>query len=115
MAITYPQALPAGVQFWKYGPATAAVGGVAAASTWFQLSGVTVSGDRKTVTYSITDNGVGDSDAAVGSIRDPFAPVVIPVMSDPASIPVDAPWALVSLSIMLGLLGACWQQRQARR
>ena len=114
MTIIYPQALPAGVQFWKYGPATAAVGGAVAASTWFQLSGATLSGDRKTVTYSITDNGVGDSNAAVGSIRDPFAPVVIPVMSDPSSIPVDAPWALVSLSIVLGLLGVRWQQRQAR-
>ncbi len=115
MAITYPQALPAGVQFWKFGPATAAVGNVVAASTWFQLSGVIISGDRKTVTYSIADNGAGDSDGTVGSIRDPFAPVVLAAASDPAAIPVDAPWALVSLSAMLGLLAVRWQRRQARR
>ncbi|MDD0812379.1 fibronectin type III domain-containing protein [Curvibacter sp. RS43] len=115
MTITYPRALPAEVQFWKYGPATAAVGGVVAASTWFQLSGVNLSGDRKTVTYSITDNGPGDSDAAVGSIRDPFAPVVVAGANDPTAIPVDAPWALVPLAIMLGLLGVRSQRRQARQ
>jgi hypothetical protein len=108
MTIAYPQALPAGIQFWKYGPATAG----AAQSTWFQLNSATLSPDRKTATYTITDNGVGDSDPAVGSIRDPFAPVAGPAMSDPASIPVDAPWALALLTAMLGLLG--WRrQRQA--
>lgn len=114
MTITYPEPLPAGVQFWKYGPATAAMGGVVAPSSWFQLSGVTLSVDRKTVTYSITDNGVGDSDATVGSIRDPFAPVIAPAMGSPAAIPVDAPWALVSLSFLLGLLGVRRQRCQAR-
>lgn len=109
MAITYPEALPTGVQFWKFGPATVAVGGVVAASRWFPLSGVTLSADRKTVTYSITDNGAGDSDATVGSIRDPFAPVV-----PPSAVPVDAPWALVSLSVMLGLLGVSRQRSRAR-
>ena len=103
------------MQFWKYGPATAAVGGVVAASTWFQFGGVTLSGDRKTVTYSITDNGVGDSDAAVGSISDPFAPVVGPVASDAVGIPVDAPWALGLLSAMLGFMGWRRQQRLARK
>ena len=43
MTITYPQPLPAGIQFWKYGPPTPAVGGAVAASTWFQLGGATLS------------------------------------------------------------------------
>ncbi|WP_232727791.1 IPTL-CTERM sorting domain-containing protein [Acidovorax sp. 69] len=114
MAITYPEALPAGIQFWKYGPATPAVGGVVAASSWFQFSGASLSGDRKTVTYSITDNGVGDSDGAVGSISDPFAPVVGPVASDAVAIPVDAPWALALLSAMIGLMGWHRQRQRAR-
>ena len=109
MAITYPQALPAGTQFWKYGPPTAAVGGVAAASTWFQLGGVTLSADRMTVTYTITDDGVGDSDATPGSISDPFAPAAAPM-----SIPVDAPWALGLLSAALGFLGWRSQRRLSR-
>ncbi|PIF89849.1 putative secreted protein (IPTL-CTERM system target) [Acidovorax sp. 62] len=114
MAITYPEALPAGIQFWKYGPATAAAGGVVAASSWFQFSGASLSGDRKTVTYSITDNGVGDSDGAVGSISDPFAPLVGPVASDAVGIPVDAPWALALLSAMLGLMVWHKQRQRAR-
>ncbi|MBU0745884.1 MAG: fibronectin type III domain-containing protein, partial [Gammaproteobacteria bacterium] len=105
MAITYPQALPAGTQFWKFGPATAAVGGVVAASTWFELSGATLSPDRKTVTYTVTDNGPGDSDGTVGSISDPFALVAGPVGGGAVAIPVDAPWALGLLSAVLGFLG----------
>lgn len=110
MALTYPEALPAGTQFWKYGPATPAVGGVVAASTWFQLSGVTLSGDRKTVTYTVDDNGVGDSDGVVGSISDPFALAAGPVGGGAVGIPVDAPWALGLLSAMLGFLG--WRRQR---
>ncbi len=111
MTLEYPQPLPPGVQFWKYGPAT--VG--ATSSTWFPLAGVTLSADRKTVSYTITDNGVGDSDPVAGAIRDPFALVAGPVVSDPASIPVDAPWALGLLSAALGALGWRRQRRLARR
>jgi large repetitive protein len=110
MAITYPEALPAGTQFWKYGPATAAVGGVVAAPTWFQLGGVTLSGDRKTVTYTVTDNGVGDSDATVGGISDPFALAAGPLGGDAVGIPVDSPWALGLLSAVLGFLG--WRRQR---
>lgn len=111
MTLEYPQPLPPGVQFWKYGPAT--VGAIS--STWFPLAGVTLSADRKTVSYTITDNGVGDSDPVAGAIRDPFALVAGPVVSDPASIPVDAPWALGLLSAALGALGWRRQRRLARR
>jgi hypothetical protein len=110
MAITYPEALPAGTQFWKYGPATAAVGGVVAAPTWFQLGGVTLSGDRKTVTYTVTDNGVGDSDATVGGISDPFALAAGPLGGDAVGIPVDSPWALGLLSAVMGFLG--WRRQR---
>jgi len=111
MAITYPQPLPAGTQFWKYGPATPAVGGVAAASTWFQLGSASLSGDRLTVTYTITDDGAGDSDATPGRISDPFALAAGPVGGDAVGIPVDAPWALGLLSSVLGFLG--WRRQRA--
>ncbi len=111
MVITYPQPLPAGIQFWKYGPATPAVGGVVAASTWFQLGSATLSADRKTVTYTITDNGAGDSDATLGRISDPFALAAGPVGGGAVAIPVDAPWALGLLSAVLGLLG--WRRQRA--
>lgn len=111
MTITYPQPLPAGIQFWKYGPATPAVGGVVAASTWFQFGSATLSSDRQTVTYTITDNGAGDSDATLGRISDPFALAAGPVGGGAVAIPVDAPWALGLLSAVLGLLG--WRRQRA--
>lgn len=111
MAITYPQPLPTGTQFWKFGPATPAVGGVAAASTWFQLGSASLSGDRLTVTYTITDDGAGDSDATPGRISDPFALAAGPLGGDAVGIPVDAPWALGLLSAVLGFLG--WRRQRA--
>ncbi|MNT53965.1 hypothetical protein D3C72_1910890 [compost metagenome] len=111
MAITYPQPLPAGTQFWKFGPATPAVGGVAAASTWFQLGGASLSGDRLTVTYTVADDGVGDSNATPGSISDPFALAAGPLGGDAVGIPVDAPWALGLLSAVLGFLG--WRRQRS--
>ncbi|MDP3227894.1 MAG: DUF4347 domain-containing protein [Acidovorax sp.] len=110
MAITYPQPLPAGTQFWKFGPATPAVGGVAAASTWFQLGGASLSGDRLTVTYTVADDGVGDSNATPGSISDPFALAAGPLGGGAVGIPVDAPWALGLLSAVLGFLG--WRRQR---
>lgn len=110
MAITYPQPLPAGTQFWKFGPATPAVGGVAAASTWFQLGSASLSGDRLTVTYTVADDGVGDSNATPGSISDPFALAAGPLGGDAVGIPVDAPWALGLLSAVLGFLG--WRRQR---
>lgn len=101
MTLTYPQALPASVQFWKYGPATAG----ALVSTWFQWSGATISPDRKTVSYTVIDNGVGDANSAVGRISDPFAPAVGPAGGGVVGVPVDAPWALAMLSAALGWLG----------
>ena len=102
ITLAYSDPLPAGVNFWKYGPATPG-----AASSWFLWSGATVSGDRRSVSYTVVDNGVGDSDPAVGVVRDPFAPLLGGVGA--VGIPVDAPWALALLSAMLGWIG--WRQK----
>lgn len=99
LTLVYPDPLPAGVQFWKFGPATAGAG----TSTWFAWSGATLSGDRKTVVYTVTDNGVGDSDPALGSIRDPFVPAL--AVAGAVGIPVNNPWALVVMAALLAGLG----------
>ncbi|WP_343733985.1 DUF4347 domain-containing protein [Acidovorax sp.] len=99
LTLSYPDPLPAGVQFWKFGPATAGAG----ASVWFAWSGATLSPDRRTVSYIVTDNGIGDSNSAVGSISDPFAPAFF--VGPAAAIPVNHPWALAMLAAVLGLLG----------
>lgn len=106
VAITYPDPLPANIQFWKFGPTTA--GG--STSSWMPWT-ATLSPDRRTVTYSVTDNGVGDSNNTLGIIRDPFA---LALGGDAAAIPVDNPWALVALAGVLGWLGVR-RQRRVRR
>ena len=95
LTLVYPEALPAGVEFWKFGPATAG----APTSTWFAWSGATLSTDRLTVSYTVADNGVGDANPAAGSIQDPFAPT----LGAPAvvGIPVNNPWALATLAVLL--------------
>ena len=114
MTLVYPEALPEGVQFWKHGPQTAAVDGVVAPSTWFLWTDAALSDGRTTVRYTITDNGVGDSDPAGGHIRDPLAATVR--AAGPAgavAVPVDAPWALALLSALLGALA--WRRQRAQQ
>jgi hypothetical protein len=110
--ITYPHALPAGVQLMKYGPA-----GAGAASSWYPMAGATLSADRLTVAYAITDNGMGDGNTAdAGVIEDPFAPVLlaaIPGTSGPASIPTLSEWGLILLSLMAAGLGMHQMRRSS--
>lgn len=103
VTLAYPDPLPQGVAFWKNGPATPG-----ASSSWFQWSGATLSPDRRTVSYTVTDNGIGDADPSIGVVRDPFAPAV--GGSDAVGIPVDNPWALAMLAVLLGWMGM--RQRQ---
>ena len=108
LTLVYPDPLPAGIQFWKFGPATAG----APTSTWFAWSGATLSPDRRTVSYTVADNGVGDADNATGTIRDPFAPAVFLVGAGAAAIPVNNPWALAVLTALVGWFGL---RRRAQR
>lgn len=95
--ITYPQALPAGTKYWKYGPTP-----TDASYHWYQLP-ATVSGN--TVTFSITDGGLGDDDlTANGIIVDQGGPGV-PGGGGAAPIPTLSEWALILLAGMMGLFG----------
>ncbi|WP_298214713.1 fibronectin type III domain-containing protein [Acidovorax sp.] len=107
ITLVYPDPLPAGVQFWKFGPATAG----APTSTWFAWSGATLSTDRRTVVYTVTDNGVGDSDPATGRIRDPFVPALAAVGADAVGIPVNNPWALALMAVLVAWLGTRYRPR----
>ncbi len=107
VTLQYPEPLPGNATFWKYGPAVAG----ATESIWFEWTGpLSISLDRKTVSYVIKDNGVGDSDPAVSKIADPFAigvkatPPIAPE-STITSVPTNSPLALALLS---ALLGACF-------
>jgi hypothetical protein len=96
--LTYPQPLPAGAKYYKYGPEF----GGSATPHWYALPGAVVNGNQ--VTFSITDNGQGDSDPTPGYITDPGG-VGVPV-SDVSGVPTLSEWALVLLAgLMAGLAG----------
>ncbi|MCB1918833.1 MAG: VCBS repeat-containing protein [Candidatus Competibacteraceae bacterium] len=68
LTLVYPQTLPSGTQFWKYGLTP-----TNPTAHWYALSGVVISGN--TVTYTIDDGGWGDDDlTANGVIIDPGGP-----------------------------------------
>jgi hypothetical protein len=96
VTLTYPSALPANAKFYKYGPATAG-----ASPSWYEHP-ATFSPDRTTITYTVTDNGVGDSNATAGVITDP-AGAGVPGAVGVSGVPTLSEWALVLLA---GLLGA---------
>lgn len=103
MTLTYPSPLPQGVQFRKPDGA----GG------WFDPMNpatslnVTVNGARTTVTYTITDNGPGDTNPAVGVIADPLVPVLAAAGpgGGTAAIPTLSEWGIILMSALLAMFG----------
>ena len=101
ITLQFPEALPQGTQFWKFGPATAG----AASSTWFPWTGATLSPDRMTVVYTVADDGPGDSETATPqAIADPFL-MALPLGGGALGIPTLGAWALALLSLVLAGLG----------
>jgi hypothetical protein len=88
--VTYPAVLPAGTQYYKYGPTPGN-----ATPHWYILP-ATIAGN--TATFAITDGQLGDDSLAVyGDITDQGGP------ASPASNPIPTlqDWALVLLGLML--------------
>ena len=68
LTLVYPNALPPGTQYWKYGSTADN-----ATAHWYVFPGTIVQGNS--VTFNITDGGLGDDDlTANGVITDPGAP-----------------------------------------
>ncbi|MCE1191325.1 MAG: IPTL-CTERM sorting domain-containing protein [Acidovorax sp.] len=105
--ITYPQALPAGAKYYKYGPEF----GGSSTPHWYALPGAVVSGNQ--VTFSITDNGVGDSNPAAGYITDPGG-VGVP-LAGAVGIPALSEWALMLLAGLMATLGLRQSQSGTQR
>jgi hypothetical protein len=105
---TYPSGTLNGLTAYKYGPPQAG-----ATSRWFAHG--SISGD--TVTYTVTDDGLGDSETSTpGVIRDPFAPLLLAVPGAGAGgavgIPTLGEWGLALLSLLAAALGALVLRRQ---
>jgi len=98
MTIVYPAALPAGTQYWKYGPTQGIPSG-----SWYVMPS-TITGN--TVVFSITDGGPGDDDlAANGTIVDQGGPGNPGPVGSPTAIPTLQEWALMLLGLLLMLSG----------
>lgn len=106
MTLTYPSALPEGVQFRK----PDGVGG------WFDPAtalNVIVDSARTTVTYTITDNGPGDTNPAVGVIADPLVPVLAAAPTGgAAAVPTLSEWGAILMSALLAIFGLRRMRRQ---
>lgn len=111
ITLTYPNAVPTNAQIWKYGKSSPAD----TSDHWYQLgsaNNVQISGN--TVSYTVTDGGLGDDDVTVdGTITDPVA-LGIP---STAPIPTLGALGLVILSalmVLLGMVGVWVRGRSAR-
>lgn len=108
--INYDRPVPAGAVYMKYGRSPAGYdcsGAACSTAHWYAFpSGqLAFSPDRKTVTITIQDGGVGDDDlAANSSITDPGGFVVI-LAAGTTGIPTLSEWGLILLSSVLGLMG----------
>ena len=102
--ITYPQLLPPGTQYWKYGPTSTNT-----TPHWYVLPAV-ISGN--VITFSITDGGLGDDDFMLG----PNGTIVD--QSGPGAgitpVPVLGEWMLVLLALLLVGLGVRQGLRKVR-
>ncbi|PJO36277.1 IPTL-CTERM sorting domain-containing protein [Delftia acidovorans] len=112
VSITYSNPLPANVQLQKYGPASSG-----AQPSWFPAPNATLSPDRKTVTYTVKDNGPGDNNPTTGQIDDPFAPMLLaapPAPGGAQGIPTLSDWGLIFMSSILAMLGISRMRRRQR-
>jgi hypothetical protein len=96
--VVYPAALPAGAQYWKYGPTPGN-----ATPHWYVLP-ATIIGNS--ATFSIVDGGLGDDDlAANGTVVDQGGPGGPGPGAGIENVPTLSEWALVLLASLM-LLGA---------
>ncbi|MDG4549106.1 MAG: IPTL-CTERM sorting domain-containing protein, partial [Candidatus Contendobacter sp.] len=104
LTMTYPNPLPPGTQYWKYGPTAGDP-----SNHWYVLP-ATIAGN--TAVFTITDGGLGDDDlVADGDIVDQGGPGVPPsVGGDAAGIPTLSEWALLLFGALFG--GLLWRTRR---
>jgi hypothetical protein len=100
VTLVYPQALAAGTPIFK---------DTTGNGSWVDwTSNVTFNQNRTSITYTITDNGLGDSNPAAGVISDPIGPGI-----SAASVPSLSEWTQLLLALMVMTL-ISWQFHRER-
>lgn len=106
VVLTYPQPLPPGARYYKYGRTRDNN-----VPHWYVFPGAQISGS--TVTLTLKDGWAGDDDVTENSVIDD--PGGVGLGGAAASIPTLGEWALVLLAGVLGLLSAgALRRREAR-
>ncbi len=86
--VQFSQSIPAGSQLYKCDASSCAV-----------YPGATIDYPNRTVAYTLTDGGSGDTDSVSGQITDPAGPGTLP------GVPAQPAWAEALLAMLLGLAG----------
>ncbi len=97
VTITYPNALPQGVQYWKL-----------QAGNWAPYGGAAATAGNATATLTLVDGGAGDDDGQPnGRIVDPGQVGVMMAAGagGAAAIPALSQWGMALLATLLGWLG----------
>lgn len=103
--LTYPTAIPAGAQYWKYGPQPNK------APSWYAYP---ASFGSNTVTYTLTDGLTGDDDlVANGVIADPGGFGVAQASAEAVPVPSQSEWMLALLALLLTAMA--WRQAPRRK
>ncbi|WP_034394967.1 IPTL-CTERM sorting domain-containing protein, partial [Delftia acidovorans] len=99
VTVHFTTPVPQGAVYYKYGPSPDGLGCTGAACAqphWYALPGAQFAPDGLSVTFTLADGGVGDSDSVPNQITDPGMPVLLA----PQAIPALGPWALALLSLL---------------
>lgn len=97
VTVTYPNPIPPGAQYYKFGPEPGNP------TPHYYIIPATINGNS--VTFSVTDGGVGDSDgAANGSITDPGGIGLVALTAGVQGIPTLGEWALLLLMLGMGTM-----------
>ncbi|QIL82084.1 hypothetical protein G7047_20740 [Diaphorobacter sp. HDW4A] len=98
LTVTLAQAIPAGAQYWKYGPTPSNT-----APHWYAFGGFSVTGNSYTL--SLIDGAEGDDDLlANGTIKDPGGVMVVVTSSGGSvAVPLWNLWGLMGAALMLSL------------
>ena len=107
MVLTYPEPLPAGTKYYKFGKTLANP-----IDHWYEFSGAVISGN--TITLTLTDGGAGDNDLKADSLIDnPGGPALLKAKTPGAvqSIPTLSEWGMMLLTGLLGLFAAAAMRR----